>query len=84
MATGRRDRVSEEKPAKSDNGRTGADPEGANQTTPPSGSLHREFYKGQITEITPEPNYHDLESHDNKHTQPYSRSSYVICRRPLS
>ncbi|KRZ48598.1 hypothetical protein T02_4477 [Trichinella nativa] len=40
MATRRRDRASEDEPAKSDNGRTGADPEEANQTTPPSGSLH--------------------------------------------
>ncbi|KRX36012.1 hypothetical protein T05_4226 [Trichinella murrelli] len=40
MATRRRDRASEDEPAKSDNGRTGADSEGANQTTPPSGSLH--------------------------------------------
>ncbi|KRX27648.1 hypothetical protein T07_13218 [Trichinella nelsoni] len=29
----------EDEPAKSDNGRTGADPEETNQTTPPSGSL---------------------------------------------
>ncbi|KRY31202.1 hypothetical protein T01_5825, partial [Trichinella spiralis] len=39
MATQRRDRASEDEPAKSDNGRTGADPEEGNQTTPPSGSL---------------------------------------------
>ncbi|KRZ75497.1 hypothetical protein T10_7732 [Trichinella papuae] len=39
MATRRRDRASEDEPAKSNNGRTGADPEEANQTTPPSGSL---------------------------------------------
>ncbi|XP_003381451.1 conserved hypothetical protein [Trichinella spiralis] len=37
MATQRRDRASEDEPAKSDNGRTGADPEEGNQTTPPSG-----------------------------------------------
>ncbi|KRX51980.1 hypothetical protein T09_385 [Trichinella sp. T9] len=40
MGTRRRDRASEDEPAKSDNGRTGVDPEEANQTTPPSGSLH--------------------------------------------
>ncbi|KRY40747.1 hypothetical protein T01_10250 [Trichinella spiralis] len=44
MATRRRDRASEDEPAKSDNGRTGADPEEANQTTPPSGSLQRYHY----------------------------------------
>ncbi|KRX23295.1 hypothetical protein T07_3935 [Trichinella nelsoni] len=37
MATRRRDRASEDEPAKSNNGRTGADPEEANQTTLPSG-----------------------------------------------
>ncbi|KRX69628.1 hypothetical protein T06_10983 [Trichinella sp. T6] len=40
MATRRRDRGSEDEPAKSDSGRTGADPEEANKTTPPRGSLH--------------------------------------------
>ncbi|XP_003367132.1 conserved hypothetical protein, partial [Trichinella spiralis] len=44
MDTRRRDRASEDEPAKSDNGRTGADPEEANQTTPPSGSLQRYHY----------------------------------------
>ncbi|KRY44566.1 hypothetical protein T03_418, partial [Trichinella britovi] len=44
-ATRRRDRASEDEPAKSDNGRTGADPEEANQTTPPSGSVHRKQKK---------------------------------------
>ncbi|KRX50702.1 hypothetical protein T05_10249, partial [Trichinella murrelli] len=39
MAKRRRDRASEGEPAMSDNRRTGADPEEANQTTPPSGSL---------------------------------------------
>ncbi|KRZ59062.1 hypothetical protein T02_16115 [Trichinella nativa] len=39
MSNRRRDRVSEEEPAKSDSGRTGADPEETNQTTPPGGSL---------------------------------------------
>ncbi|KRX58867.1 hypothetical protein T09_14532 [Trichinella sp. T9] len=39
MSNRRRDRVSEEEPAKSDSGRTGADPEDTNQTTPPGGSL---------------------------------------------
>ncbi|KRY35885.1 hypothetical protein T03_7450 [Trichinella britovi] len=41
MTTRRGDRVSEEEPAKSDDGRTGADPEEAIQMTPPSGSLQR-------------------------------------------
>ncbi|KRY44565.1 hypothetical protein T03_13350 [Trichinella britovi] len=45
MTTRRRDRASEDEPAKSDNGRTGADPEEANQTTPPSGSVHRKQKK---------------------------------------
>ncbi|KRY57961.1 hypothetical protein T03_6340 [Trichinella britovi] len=39
MAKRRRDRASDGEPAMSDNRRTGADPEEANQTTPPSGSL---------------------------------------------
>ncbi|KRY05651.1 hypothetical protein T03_12085, partial [Trichinella britovi] len=39
MTTRRGDRVSEEEPAKSDDGRTGADPKEAIQMTPPSGSL---------------------------------------------
>ncbi|KRY15230.1 hypothetical protein T12_4071 [Trichinella patagoniensis] len=43
QGTRRRDRVSEDEPAKSNNGRTGADPEEANQTTPPSGSLQALF-----------------------------------------
>ncbi|XP_003381911.1 conserved hypothetical protein [Trichinella spiralis] len=40
MATRRRERASEDEPAKSNNGRTGADPGEAKQTTPPNGSLH--------------------------------------------
>ncbi|KRX13758.1 hypothetical protein T07_1116 [Trichinella nelsoni] len=43
MSTGRRDRASEEEPAQSDGGRTGADPEKTNQPTPLGGSLHVQF-----------------------------------------
>ncbi|XP_003369195.1 conserved hypothetical protein [Trichinella spiralis] len=42
MATRRREHASEDEPAKSNNGRTGADPGEAKQTTPPSGSLEME------------------------------------------
>ncbi|KRY27668.1 hypothetical protein T01_3717 [Trichinella spiralis] len=38
MATRRREHASEDEPAKSNNGRTGADPGEAKQTTPPSGA----------------------------------------------
>ncbi|KRY29055.1 hypothetical protein T01_2004, partial [Trichinella spiralis] len=43
MSTRRRDRASEEEPAQSDGGRTGADPEKTNQPTPLGGSLHVQF-----------------------------------------
>ncbi|KRY08061.1 hypothetical protein T12_6435 [Trichinella patagoniensis] len=39
MATRRRDHASKDEPVKSDSGRNGADPEEANETIPPSGSL---------------------------------------------
>ncbi|KRX37677.1 hypothetical protein T05_9632, partial [Trichinella murrelli] len=38
-----KNREHDDEPAKSNNGRTGADPEEANQTTPPSGSLQALF-----------------------------------------
>ncbi|KRY07487.1 hypothetical protein T12_5165, partial [Trichinella patagoniensis] len=56
MTTRRRDRASEDEPAKSDNGRTGADPEEANQTTLPSGSLHQEQLSAYFHVITAEKN----------------------------
>ncbi|KRY02451.1 hypothetical protein T12_13957 [Trichinella patagoniensis] len=40
MSNRRRDCASEEEPAKSNSGRTGAHPEDTNQTTPPGGSSH--------------------------------------------
>ncbi|KRZ60387.1 hypothetical protein T02_3830 [Trichinella nativa] len=43
MTRRRRDRASEEEPAKSDDGLTGADPEEANQMTSPSGSLQSQL-----------------------------------------
>ncbi|KRZ65470.1 hypothetical protein T10_528 [Trichinella papuae] len=43
MWTRRRDRASEKEQAQSDGGRTGADPEEAEQPTPPGGSL--QLYK---------------------------------------
>ncbi|KRY27607.1 hypothetical protein T01_785 [Trichinella spiralis] len=51
METRKRDRASEDEPAKSNNGRTGADPEEAKQTTPPSGSLQW----GPVREPVPVP-----------------------------
>ncbi|XP_003373058.1 conserved hypothetical protein [Trichinella spiralis] len=51
METRKRDRASEDEPAKSNNGRTGADPEEAKQTTPPSGSLQL----GPVREPVPVP-----------------------------
>ncbi|KRX55264.1 hypothetical protein T06_16321, partial [Trichinella sp. T6] len=46
MTRRRRDRASEEEPAKSDDGLTGADPEEAIQMTSPSGSLQRVYPGG--------------------------------------
>ncbi|KRX24229.1 hypothetical protein T07_12948 [Trichinella nelsoni] len=43
MSTRRRDRASEEEPAQSDGGRTGAEPEKTNQPTPLGWSLHVQF-----------------------------------------